>query len=442
MTEIAPQRPKWKPDSEYMCTLHLQNTLPTINSGNPYFKQIGLNINHSEFAVYKETNFEKSYIWQPHFGLALGLNVDLVDSELLASKTIDKKDIQLDEADKKLIGIASKSARGGKVEDLPWWLRNPIYLENNLYEKTNKFKTSVQSITRDIRDTKNIHELNRQIEADDSIHNNNNNSVSAANTSHRNIFQTEIANKSFELVVKQESALRLTSNNSKEIEYCVPLIPHGEYTSRLLSYIKFDENPITNISEESSVYSANTNSNQWKKRVHSNILMNARVLVGANNASGESSNSRVMGKNNSFGMSLIVPPAIAGEEGEEGVDSEGGVTSTDEDDLFGSEDEDDEVGKQDKMKSNKKSRNDDTLPYKWCQDYKSEVQNKQLQQSFVIYIPEHSSTTTTTTTNNNNNNSAAAVYFPLKSQITLKKLPYTETNPIPQEVLVLRKVSN
>ena len=67
-------------DAPFLFSLKFQNTLPNAPSG-PFFKKVPLYSVMNPLKEYKVSTLEKSFIWQPNFGLDMGVNLDLVDQE-------------------------------------------------------------------------------------------------------------------------------------------------------------------------------------------------------------------------------------------------------------------------------------------------------------------------------------------------------------------------
>lgn len=362
-----PDKTKWRIESEYMCVPQLQNSLPTVTSG-PHVQQIQIPMDFESIATYRTSTLEKGYIWQPHFGFDMGLNVDLVDEEAIAPVLPPNMTTKLNIQDKKFLfhssaGGSSTShvtkSRGQSHklptgDDKPWWLRNPVYIENNLYATTNEFKSSdaLKSLTE------------TRIEDD------------------ANIFSQDIAEQSFRDVIELEKKYKETHN----VISSVPIVPSSNANARLYSHIKYEEDPLGAVGDSEEVESSIK-----KRRLSHSIAMNSRSLTIA----GGSANQNI------FAVSLVAPEVVTTPE-------------ADPDDLFGDEEDIRETI----------SRVDIESPYTYIKDFKTDVQHKQLQQTFSLFISDKE-----------------AAYFPLKSQIAMRKLAASEsvTRPIPQEVLVLRQ---
>lgn len=430
----ATDRTKWKFDSEYMCAPQIQNSIPSVACGEPFAKKIEVDTNYNNFAVYRESNLEKNYTWQPHFGMNVGLTFDFVDQDALINKPTASN--QINEADKKFIQSTSLKNKSKVISDDTWWLRNPVYLENNLYSLTNNFKASMADETRAMRD-----QMNRERMSGD---------ANGAAGDSESIFAREYADKSFDEVKELEQQIR---SGDVAVEYCIPLLPHAEAHTRSYSAVKYEIDPLAaNMEEEKLSYSQQDPRELARKR------MRMRHSVGMNSRSLDDTRSKVSGiapaKNNVFAISIVAPAIVAGNTNVDGtspaVEAEPEEEDEeDEDDLFGDDSDDDEANvaakktkKEEKSSASKKrvrGEMDDTAsgsglgvvqtaPFTWVKDFKTEVRNKNLPDTFALFIDTA------------NADDGVASYIPLRSQMIMSKLPYLDKSslPVPQEVLVSR----
>jgi hypothetical protein len=224
-----------------------------------------------------------------------------------------------------------------------------------------------------------------------------------------NPFSRQFADQSFadvEVLLQK----KLTQTQKRSVQWSAEILPHAVSTTapRLLSYVRFEEDP---MSVSASTGAVAVQSEEQRRadlvRLEHSVIMNSRPIALA--ASGAATSDS--GKKNVFAISLVAPTVFVDEE--------------DDDDLFGEHD-DDFVGK--KRKQSAEPHVDASAPYTWVKDFKSDVQNRSLPNTFVFFLSHHGT-------------EASASFLPLKSQIALRKLAATEMvgGSTPQEVRVLRR---
>jgi hypothetical protein len=394
----------------------MQISIPSVACGEPCVKKIEVDTNYDHFAVYRESNLEKNYTWQPHFGVNVGLAFDFVDQDALVNKSTESN--QIDTMDHQFIQhVARKGDKAKLIGGDTWWLRNPVYLENNLYELTNNFKANMATEAREMRA-----KLNDQ-------------GGELAAAVNQNIFSAESADKSFDDVVAFENQMRASAVG---VEYSVPILPHAEASSCSYSTVKFDLDPLAaNMEEEQLSYAQQDPVELARKRAR------MRYSVGTNSRSLDDAGHKASGiapaKSNVFAISIVAPrlkdsDVAAAEDDEE----------DEEDDLFGDDSDDEDAAaaaakvKAKEQKAAGKKRGSGEIsgaleleleePYTWVKDFKTEVRNKSLRDTFALFIDSAG------------DGARAAHYLPLRSQMIMSKLPYVnkQSLPVPQEVLLSR----
>ena len=101
-TNNHPEKTKWRIESEYMCIPQLQNSIPIVTSG-PHVQKIQIPMDFDSIASYRMSTLEKGYIWQPHYGFDIGLNIDLVDDQAIAPVLPTNMTTKLNIQDKKFL---------------------------------------------------------------------------------------------------------------------------------------------------------------------------------------------------------------------------------------------------------------------------------------------------------------------------------------------------
>lgn len=225
------KRKLWNIDTEFVSIPIFQNSLPCAPSG-PFYKSVPFN-SFDKFSTYHVSTLEKSYAWQPHFPEA-GVKLDLVDQE---SFLIPSKVPQLEPLDLKYIhnisdvNNRSKQRRAAlvtEVNEKPWWLRNTVYLENNLYNQPitkSKALESDPSIKR-IEDPSSEGFIQESFEKIKKI------DVNIQNQ--QNLNQNVLLKKAKEVKLGKKSS-------DVKLEWCVPILPNSSLFQDPLVPVRFGE---------------------------------------------------------------------------------------------------------------------------------------------------------------------------------------------------------
>jgi hypothetical protein len=232
---------------EFVCFRQFSNSLPNAPSG-PFFKPRTLNTQESfeKYAKYEVSSLEKSFIWQPHFGQDLGINLDLVDQEsmlvYIPNQATDPRDAKFLQAMGAGDSIYRKKSRGqGELfNEKPWWLRNTTYSENNLFKVNTRELPSAQ--------------MSKTIRA-------------VADP-----FSPAVIDSSFTDVDKTLRK-QIEQTKDKTVEWCVDILPSDVIASATLcpfSIVRFDEDPRKLID--------NSNITTGHKRMKKSIIANARTF--------------------------------------------------------------------------------------------------------------------------------------------------------------------
>lgn len=204
-----------KESGDFVCFRQYSNSLPNAPSG-PFFKPRTSHTSYEKYANYEVSTLEKSFIWQPHFGLDIGINLDLVDQdEVLKFSVNDPRD--LDPADQKFIqGVDRNRKKVRGIESFgekPWWLRNTTYSENNLFKVTTREQTAVKRKIATERIA--INPL----------------SIGAIESSFTDVTSTI------------KTKLLNDKDDSKSIEWCIDFFPDDHISGDVFSLVRFDEDP-------------------------------------------------------------------------------------------------------------------------------------------------------------------------------------------------------
>lgn len=241
-------------ETEFVCQLSFKNNLPAVPSG-PFFKKLALAHSFEEFAQYKTSSLEKSYIWQPHFGPDASTKLCLVDQDaVLVNKTDEKPSKEILRETKEYTSATSSSGvdtRKKETKQKHWWLRETVYSENNILKN--------RSAAGD--------EGSLKVEGPD-------NAVDP--------FSVAAINETFETVKRKIESL------SDKIEWSIPILPDLLFGEKDYSYISFDEDPHLAVGPEGEDAS--------KKRKRKSIITNIR----------ESKSKKGSG-DNTYAASLVGP---------------------------------------------------------------------------------------------------------------------------------------
>jgi hypothetical protein len=232
----------WKQNSDFLTTPEFFNSLPAAPSG-PYFKAMSIT-NFDKYSAFGISTLEKSYTWQPHFPEG-GVKLDLVDQE---SVLIPDKIPQIHLIDAKYLnGNDSGNRKKRKVssDEKPWWLRNTIYLENNLYnQRRPAVKDEKDRVLKD-QSTKHIDTYTPSAIEDSFI------KISKSMNYIENLKRSKV------------------SKTECDIEWSIPIFPNSLIFQNPLLPVLFDED-IKDIIEKRN------NLNGTRYNVTSSIITNAR----------------------------------------------------------------------------------------------------------------------------------------------------------------------
>eukprot|EP01040_Poterioochromonas_malhamensis_P002384 gene2384-2531_t len=224
MSQKTPYQPN------FVINLPYRNKIPPAPYG-PYFKTIDILTSlKDEVPEYRTSTIEKNYVWQPHFGPDVGINIDLVDHDsILVADANAQANIHPD--DRKYINYVSNDKVKGKYQkssfdqqSKPWWLRNTTYLENNPFNKSSTLKEeNPKHRTRDLK-KKLADPLLEQ-------------------------FSIEYIDKTFSLTDETVQRLQNQNKDKKKLVSSKPIMPlfegdnTGRSKKRLHSLVRFDEDP-------------------------------------------------------------------------------------------------------------------------------------------------------------------------------------------------------
>ena len=203
----------------FLYSLTYKNKLPTAPYG-PYFKRIEILTSlKDEAPEYRMSTIEKNYVWQPHFGNEVGIQLDLVDQD---SILVSEQTEQIHPDDRLYINYSGSDRRKTDLsidQNKPWWLRNTTYLENNPFNTKSKLreedpKVFVESLQKRLKNPKLDH------------------------------YSAEYVESTFTTVDKTVEDLKKANASKKTLVSSQPIFPIN-LTGKKRSYslIRFDEDP-------------------------------------------------------------------------------------------------------------------------------------------------------------------------------------------------------
>lgn len=373
----------WNVKSDFVTHPEFLNTLPSVPCG-PYFVNTTFAPSPFEkYATYKPSTLEKAYIWQPHLVNA-GVKLDLVDSE---SVLIPSKVPPLHPLDAKYLHLTDKTSVRNKkrrvsADEKPWWLRNTVYLENNLYNQRRpamKEESSAATLT-------------------------------ASLIKMRSPFATETILESFENVKNQDaylSSLKKFKPNAKDadIEWSIPILP--DMLATLLTTTTADQRsveippiPVRFDEEVDKLFSQKSAVDGVKLDAYRSILTNSR----------RSEKDALSISETALNISLVAP--LVGSSDNSAFSTSKPVKSSLNAELFGDDDDEDEEA--DKAEEN--TIRQEGIPYKWVSDFKMEISKVKANDEYLLRV----------VTSSEDGVEPKAEYWPVKSRIELKRLPVEE----------------
>ena len=249
---------------EFLISLKYHNNLPNAPSG-PFLKNINILQSLDEFPEFRTSTLEKGYVWQPHFGLDLGVKLDLVDQDAILFQEKNNAAPILDQSDLKYLTSTVEKNRG-KTKQIdqsskPWWLRNTTYMENNLYN-VGRVKAIAAESAKEISAKK---KDNIDYDVD--------------------MLSTSYINDSFDLTAR--TVARLVAENAKrKVLRDLPVVPMESadlsvpaFLGKNHSLVRFDEDPVVLATEEGYSSSSSTTAPAKRRRVDVGVITNLRQAV-------------------------------------------------------------------------------------------------------------------------------------------------------------------
>jgi hypothetical protein len=322
----------------FVVNLPYRNKLPSAPYG-PYFKTIDvLSSLKGDFPEYRTSTIEKNYVWQPHFGPDVGINIDLVDQDsILVSDAQAAQNLHPD--DKKYLNyLSNEKAKGNRKatfdqQSKPWWLRNTTYLENNPFRLNNKLKDEDPKLR--------ALELKKKLVDPSADH-----------------YSEEYVEKTFSMVDETIKRLELQNKTKKQIVSSVLIVPFiVDYSindeeeenkaskKRLFSLVRYDEDPkvVVNLVKVDDNDDSTATGQQAKKyKVDDSIVTNVRNPL--------SSRDETTNQSKGLEVTLVAPM----------------------------------------MDDNSFSRKKQQHLYKWVKDYRMETHIDPANSNFIVMINEQS----------------------------------------------------
>jgi hypothetical protein len=371
----------------FVMNLPYRNKLPTTAYG-PYFKNIDV-LSHlkEENPEYRTSTIEKNYIWQPHLGPFVGVDIELVDQEsILIADPNAQQNLHPD--DRKHLHYSGLEKGKGKAvkasfdqQSKPWWLRNTTYMENNPF--------NLQKVKEE-DPRQRAAELKKKL-ADP----------------HMDHFSPEYIEKTFSCV--EDTIKRLEAQNKhRKLVSVTPVVPLQETNNnnnktsrkRIHSLVRFDEDPkiVVNVVNDQNNIEQDGESVTKKYKIDDSIVANVREPA--------SSKDGVTNTFKGLEVTLVAPV------------------------IKDNENNNDSPTKQSKKVS---LNSDEQLLYEWVKDYRMEIHTDEQTCNFVFLVHEERDPTVSA----NHRPATKVHYFPVASRVDMKKL--TLENSSPQDCVVLRE---
>lgn len=324
----------------FQINLPFRNTVPVLPCG-PYFRKLEFPPqSNSSTAVpeYRTSTLEKNYVWQPHLGPMVGVDLDLVDQESILQPK-ESQQHPLDPSEVKFLSGSFSSIKGkgkGKLKVIdqaakPWWLRNTTYLENNVFHKPTL--TNDDDVLAKSRENK-----GKQLDLT------------------KDIFSAAYIEESFASVEDTTMNKLQEFNPGKKMEWCVPVLPvlyenSGlESRKRQHSLIRFDEDP-AKITALPTGHDLNNGNDEHKSKYFKHLdalVMNIRPPAVAD---------VVTRTNNCFEATLVAPMRADAAALSQPLEDE---------------------------------ENEGDIRFEWMRDYQMELQDMNLTDSFMLVIDKKS----------------------------------------------------
>ncbi len=290
----------------------------------------------------------------------MGLNLDLVDQDAILGPDRTVQPL-VDPAEMKfLVGTVDKGR--GKLKQIdqsskPWWLRNTTYMENNLFN-------AVINKNNDVESTNKYNEAKRKQIGDS-----------------QDPFNEHFIDNSFKLLDQTIRGLADKAGKKRRIVWEVPVLPLDLPTQfvpvsdKSYSLVRFDEDPLANITGEENTAEGAQGSSTKRRRVNSSIVTNIR----------QSSKNDQFAKTAAIEVSLVAPVQERASEAQA------------------------------------------SAHYDWVKDYRMEVQDSRVEDCFMLLVNERQ-----LGANGENgavSHDAAARYFQIRSRVDMKKMNVEDSQP-------------
>lgn len=373
------KRKLWSLETDFISQPEFFNTLPSAPSG-PFFRKIPLS-SFTKSSKFKASSLEKSYIWQPHLQEA-GIQLDLVDQE---SILIPNRTLHLNPMDAKYINAADSTNRKNRkltADEKPWWLRNTVYLENNLYGQRrpcakDEADLKAAALALSVKNSTKFKDPYLISNIEDSFH---------AVTRH----------------VTSDLKKHVPAKDAR-IEWSVPIYPDAIRFAAPHLQVRFDENVQDMYARKCSMDNMNYDAGRA-------IITNLRQQLTSEHASTKT-----------FYASLVSPELASSAAPSDKKIKKKSTEDDDVDALFEDEEEEEEEVKEEAVafavQSNKLNQ-DGSLTYHWISDFKMEISGTRAGDEFLLQVPDV------------NDLSAGAVYWPVRTRIDMRKLPVEDWSPL------------
>jgi hypothetical protein len=344
-----------------------RNNLAVAPAG-PFFKRMDLNALMPSDISYRTSTVERKYVWQPHTNALAGIKLNLVDQESYLVQDRSNEPNLLDPADLRILfdskkdsktTTGTKASKGIDPAQRPFWLRNTTYLENNPFQKN-------QAVTEEAVQRKNLELKRMRVD------------------SKKDIFSDEYIEASFTIVSAQLEKIQ-KQNPKRKLLAAIPVLPlditDKDFESsekHPYSLVKFDEDIIQLHQLEDDLHNHDTNNtdSSGSKQRGSKRFRHEEMIV-TNIREPAVHDHRKQGE---FHSTVVAPLQ---QEPEDPTQEDSQVIEAE-------------------------------YPYAWMRDYRMEVPDTNMNDSFMLIYDPVSQTTG---------------YCAVKSRIGMKKMTYDSSKP-------------
>ena len=204
-------------DPQYAFLPRFENNLPEAPSG-PFFQRV--NMIHDfekDYGAYRVSSLEKTYVYQPHMGADVGMQLSLVDPEKVLIDSNNVTNLHPDDV-AILAATGDRKSKANGLDHHPSWLLHHVPVTRNIMNQVSDVKAAVQR-----RREGDLEALKAKVEEKDKV----------------SYIEKSFASTAATVKNMQESSKNLS------IEYVSDILPDFDmWESDRLTLIRYEENPL------------------------------------------------------------------------------------------------------------------------------------------------------------------------------------------------------